>query len=137
MIDLSPHWGQRELVQTYYEARRSEDEPLVAYQMNWKGENFYTGNRVNVFVQLDNRALRDWVSQNAGHTAFFMTERSRLNNLRGVLRGGNVEELTDDRFCNKFILVRVQIPGGGAQPSTQTNRAPEQPQPAQAPTPGR
>lgn len=123
MIDLSPHWGQRELVQTYYDARTSADEPLVAYQMNWKGENFYTGNRVSVFVQLDNRALREWVSSNAGRTAFFMTERSRLNNLRGVLRGGAVEELTDDRFCNKFILVRVRIPGGGE--GTETHQAPE------------
>ena len=58
IVDLSPHWGQRELVQRYYAERSSDEEPILAYQMNWKGENFYTGNRVNVFVQLDNRALR-------------------------------------------------------------------------------
>ncbi len=111
MIDLSPHWGQRELVQRYYDARESDDEVLIAYQMNWKGENFYTGNRVHVFVQLDNRALGEWVSAHPGQTVFVMLERSRLSNLRGVLRGAEVEELTDDRLCNKFILIRAALPG--------------------------
>ena len=52
MIDLSPHWGQRELIEAYYRARKGPQEPLVAWQMNWKGENLYSGNRVSVFVNL-------------------------------------------------------------------------------------
>ena len=60
MVDLSPHWGQRELVKRYYELREDAAEPLVAWQMNWKGENFYSGNRVAVFVDLDNTAIRQW-----------------------------------------------------------------------------
>ncbi|MCA9605220.1 MAG: glycosyltransferase family 39 protein [Myxococcales bacterium] len=109
MIDLSPHWGQRELIQRYYDMRRSAEEPLVAWQMNWKGENFYSGNHVNVFVQLDNRALRDWLGENRGRTAYFLLEHSRLANLRNVMRDSTVEEVTDPRFCNKFILVRAHI----------------------------
>jgi hypothetical protein len=110
MIDLSPHWGQRELVKRYYEERASADEPLLAYQMNWKGENFYTGNRVHVFVQLDNRALRSWVGEHPGQTVYVLTERARLNNLRGVLGpGAEVTEITDDRFCNKFLLIRADL----------------------------
>ena len=111
MIDLSPHWGQRELVQRYYELRTSPDEPLVAWQMNWKGENFYTGNRVSVFVQLDNRELTEWVRRNQGRTAYFLLEHTRLGSLRGVLRGSTIEEITDERFCNKFVLVRVHLGG--------------------------
>ena len=49
LIDLSPHWGQRELIKRYYEERASDKEPLIAWQMNWKGENIYTGNRVHVY----------------------------------------------------------------------------------------
>ncbi|HJL14374.1 MAG TPA: glycosyltransferase family 39 protein [Sandaracinaceae bacterium LLY-WYZ-13_1] len=112
MIDLSPHWGQKELVQEYYERRGSPEEPLVAWQMNWKGENFYSGNRVHVFVQLDNRALREWVADNPGRRAWFLLEHARLNNLRGVLRGSELEEITDERLDNKFVLVRVDLAGG-------------------------
>lgn len=108
MIDLSPHWGQREQVKRYYELRQP-GEPLVAWQMNWKGENFYTGNRVSVFVQLDNQALRTWVGQNQGTTAYFLLEHSRLANLRSVLSGSTIEEITDERFDNKFILIRVRL----------------------------
>jgi len=120
MIDLSPHWGQRELVQRYYDLRASEDEPLIAWQMNWKGENFYTGNRVHVFVQLDNRALREWLGQNRGRTAYFMLEHQRLANLRSVMRDTTIEELTDPRFCNKFVLVRATI--GHQDPTVRDER---------------
>ncbi|HHH28717.1 MAG TPA: hypothetical protein ENK57_10290, partial [Polyangiaceae bacterium] len=109
MIDLSPHWGQRELVQRYYDLRESDEQPLVAWQMNWKGENFYTGNAVNVFVQLDNQALRSWLDENQGRTAFFLLEPARLASLRGVMRDSEIEEITDTRFCNKFILIRAHI----------------------------
>ncbi|MEQ8452891.1 MAG: glycosyltransferase family 39 protein [Sandaracinaceae bacterium] len=109
MIELSPHWGQREQVQRYYELRTGPEEPLVAWQMNWKGENFYTGNRVSVFVQLDNQALRTWVGQNQGTTAYFLLEHSRLANLRSVLSTSTIEEVTDERFDNKFILIRVHV----------------------------
>lgn len=111
LIDLSPHWGQRELVHRYYELRGSPEEPLVAWQMNWKGENFYSGNRVHVFVDLDNRALRSWLAENPGRRAWFLLEHSRLNNLRGILRDSTIQEITDERFDNKFILLRVDIGG--------------------------
>src|SRR6185436_2847772 len=51
MIDLTPHWSERELIKRYYSERKGPSEPLVAWQMNWKGENLYTGNRVYTFVQ--------------------------------------------------------------------------------------
>lgn len=33
-------------------------EPLVAYQLNWKGENFYTGNRVALFIHSEAPFIR-------------------------------------------------------------------------------
>jgi hypothetical protein len=72
LIDLTPHWGQRELVQRYDAQRSSDAEPLLACQLNWKGENFYTGNRVHVFSNTDNAELLNWVGDNRGRRAFLL-----------------------------------------------------------------
>ena len=106
MIDLSPHWGQREIIKRYYAERASPDERLVAWQMNWKGENFYSGNRVAVFVDLDNRKIREWIQQHRGERAFFLLEHGRLSGLRGLV-SGEVREVTTKRDCNKFVLVEA------------------------------
>jgi 4-amino-4-deoxy-L-arabinose transferase-like glycosyltransferase len=109
MIDLAPHWGQAELVHRYYQQRKSAKEPLVAWQMNWKGENFYTGNRVAVFVDLDNKKVEDWMKQNKGTRAFFLLEHSRLERFKQMLAPRAVKPLTTVRDCNKFILVSAQL----------------------------
>ncbi|MFW6050775.1 MAG: hypothetical protein ACODAU_06350 [Myxococcota bacterium] len=109
MIDLSPHWGQRELVKTYYDLRSGPEEPLVAWQMNWKGENFYTGNRVSVFVKLNNQEIRRWIDENEGRTAYFVLEHGRLGSFRGLLRNRKIEEVTTRRDNNKFVLVRARL----------------------------
>jgi hypothetical protein len=109
LVDLSPHWGQRELFARYYAARSGPEEPVIAWQMNWKGENFYTGNRVFAFVDLDNRRLQDWARDHAGQRAFFVLEHQRLANLRSVLRGAEVEPLTTERDDNKFLLVSARL----------------------------
>jgi hypothetical protein len=109
LIDLSPHWGQRELIKRYYESRSGDKDPLIAWQMNWKGENIYSGNRVHVFVQLDNKQLNEWMGQHANATAYFLLEHSRLSNFRRALGKRHVEELSTMRENNKFILVRARI----------------------------
>jgi len=107
MIDLSEHWGMKGLFAAYYEHREGPEEPVIAWQMNWKGENFYTGNRVHAFVDLDNEKVREWIEENRGKTAFFVFEHSRLGSFRNLVRGREIEEITDKRDCNKFMVVRV------------------------------
>lgn len=109
MIDLSPHWGQRTLMKRYYKERAGPQEPLVAWQMNWKGENFYTGNRVSVFVSLKNKELDEWIEKNRGKKVFFVLEHTRLGRFRGVLKGRKIHEVTTMRDCNKFILVSARL----------------------------
>jgi 4-amino-4-deoxy-L-arabinose transferase-like glycosyltransferase len=121
MIDLSPHWGQRELVAKYYELRSGPEEPILAWQMNWKGENFYTGNRVYVFVDLDNRAIREWIDAHRDTCFFVLLEHGRVGSFRGLVPGRELIEQTDKKLCNKFILIQVN-PVGSA--STATPRAP-------------
>ncbi|MCA9580556.1 MAG: glycosyltransferase family 39 protein [Myxococcales bacterium] len=110
MRDLSPHWGQRELVKLYYEKRTGPEEPLLAFQMNWKGENLYTGNRVHVFVKLDNKAIKKWIRENPGKRVFILLEHSRLHSIRSLLAGGEHKELTTKRDQNKFVLVEARLP---------------------------
>jgi 4-amino-4-deoxy-L-arabinose transferase-like glycosyltransferase len=109
MVDLTPHWSQRDLVARYYRERKSSNEPLVAWQMNWKGENFYTGNRVAVFVDLNNKEFEGWIDKNKGKTAFVVLEHSRLSRLRSLMGARSVQPLTDERDNNKFVLVRVAL----------------------------
>jgi 4-amino-4-deoxy-L-arabinose transferase-like glycosyltransferase len=107
MIDLSPHWGQRELIDRYYAQRKGPHEPIVAWQMNWKGENFYTGNRVPVFASLNNKELEEWLKRNTGTRAYFLLEHKRLDRFKRVLgTKRKVEVLSTERDCNKFVLVR-------------------------------
>ncbi len=124
--DLSPHWGQRELVKRYYEQRKDASEPLVAWQMNWKGENFYAGNRIHVFQKLDNIEIKRWIKENAGKRAFFVLEHSRLGGFRSLVRGGEIKEASDKRLNNKFVLLDVTLPGP-PRPSPASKPDPEQP----------
>jgi 4-amino-4-deoxy-L-arabinose transferase-like glycosyltransferase len=109
MIDLTPHWSQRALIKRYYRERKSAKDPLVAWQMNWKGENFYSGNRVAVFVNLNNKEITNWLDDNAGKTAYFLLEHSRLARFKTMVGKRKVHELTTVRDNNKFILVRVGL----------------------------
>lgn len=111
LVGVAPHWGQRETIETYYRTRQSADEPLVAYQLNWKGENFYTGNRIATFVS-SGKPFKSWVEKQKKQgvqVMFFTTEHSRIRALQRELgKPENFELLTDERLNNKFALARVQ-----------------------------
>lgn len=109
MIDLSPHWGQRELIEAYYRARKGPYEPLVAWQMNWKGENLYSGNRVSVFINLKDEDLVAWMDKQKGGRAFFVLEHSRLARFRSILNERPIREVTTARDNNKFILISARL----------------------------
>ena len=107
--DLAPHWSQKYLIDRYYAQRQDASEPLVAWQMNWKGENLYTGNRVAVFADLDNRKLMDWVKRNQGKRAFFIFEHFRMPTFESLMHGRKVRALSSERDNNKFILMEVRL----------------------------
>jgi 4-amino-4-deoxy-L-arabinose transferase-like glycosyltransferase len=109
MVDVSHHWGLRDLSQRYYDLRDSADEPLVAWQMNWKGENFYTGNRVYVFAETDNKRIQKWLEQNEGRKAYVVLERKRLAGFRKLVPDREIRELSTKRDCNKFLLIELVI----------------------------
>ena len=110
LVNCSPHWGQRETILAYYAARKGPQEPFVAYQMNWKGENFYTGNRVPAFVS-SGAKFKSWIAEQkkqGTRVMFFTTEHSRMTSLKGEL--GPVKDfklITDKKLNNKFGVARA------------------------------
>ena len=109
MVRTAQHWTQRQLIDSYYRMRNSPNERLVAWQMNWKGENFYTGNRVVVYVSLNNTAFLKWVEEHRGERHFITTEKERWGSLKRILgdAGGTLTIIDDS--CNKYLIGSVQL----------------------------
>ncbi|HZU84558.1 MAG TPA: glycosyltransferase family 39 protein [Polyangiaceae bacterium] len=111
MNKTAQHWGQHEIIAAYYADRASPDEILVAYQMNWKGENFYTGNRVPAFVS-SGSTFTNWLKQKREQGAkvmYFITEHGRIGGLKSEVSAKAYREVTDKTLCNKFVLVRAEL----------------------------
>ena len=111
MMRTAQHWGQHEVTEAYYKARKGPEEPLVAYQMNWKGENFYTGNHIPAFVS-SGAQFTQWVHQQkekGTKVMFFVTEHTRTGGLRSEVHAQRYTEVTDKALCNKFVLVRAEL----------------------------
>ncbi|HEX4515909.1 MAG TPA: hypothetical protein VH054_20310 [Polyangiaceae bacterium] len=111
MVRTAQHWGQREVTEAYYRTRSGPEEPLVAYQMNWKGENFYTGNKIPAFVS-SGAPFTTWIKQQKEKgvkVMFFVTEHTRTGGLRGEVQARSYKEITDKELCNKFVLVRAEL----------------------------
>jgi len=110
LVKASPHWGQREVLEAYYKLRGNTEEPIMAYQMNWKGENFYTGNRIPAFVS-SGASFTNYLKaqQEKGiKTFWFVTEHSRTSALRNEAGNPRVfEQVTDKRLNNKFCLLKA------------------------------
>jgi hypothetical protein len=113
------HWSQKPLIAQYYKERRSADEHLVAWQLYWRGENFYTQNQIyegpmnerTVFLGDRNAEnLKDYVAHHRGRRVFFIIERTRIEGLRSLLPEAvrpSLKIANDDN--NKFYLLTAQL----------------------------
>jgi 4-amino-4-deoxy-L-arabinose transferase-like glycosyltransferase len=111
MEKTAQHWGQHEVIAAYYADRSSPDEILVAYQMNWKGENFYTGNHIPAFVSTGS-TFTTWLKKKKDEgvkVMYFVTEHGRIGGLKGEVGARSYREVTDKTLCNKFVLVRAEL----------------------------
>jgi hypothetical protein len=105
----APHWGQREVIEAYYQSRGSAAEPLVAYHMDWKGENFYSGNHVAAFTA--GVGFTDYIKkeQERGTKVFwFVTDLGRTGGLKNELGNPKKFDVITDRWLNKnFCLSKA------------------------------
>ncbi|MEO8875943.1 MAG: glycosyltransferase family 39 protein, partial [Polyangiaceae bacterium] len=111
MMRTAQHWGQHEIITEYYRDRTGPEEPLVAYQMNWKGENFYTGNHIPAFVS-SGAPFVTWLKsekEKGTKVMFFITEHQRVGGLKNEISPKEFREVTDKYLDNKFTLVRAEL----------------------------
>ena len=114
---MAPSWSQKGPIAAYYESRRSPEERLIAYQLYWRGETFYTSNEIydgpteerTVFDQegADDK-LKEWMSRHRGQRAFFLYERFQQSRLQGMLPAearGTFHVIHDQN--NKFSLAEA------------------------------
>jgi hypothetical protein len=90
--------------------------------MNWKGENFYTGNRLPAFVSTGSKFQKWLKAQRKAGTKviYFLTEHGRIGTLKSELGPGfRTAALTDKRLNNKFALVRAELI---AEPTSASDR---------------
>ncbi|MFH0900167.1 MAG: glycosyltransferase family 39 protein [Pseudomonadota bacterium] len=94
-------------------------ERMIAWQLNWRGENFYSGGEVydhlnedarTVFVDLDNKKFLAYLNGpgRVGRARRFwiVTEKPRLEKLKGILPTAKATETLriEDNSCNKYGL---------------------------------
>ena len=106
----APHWGQRDLVEAYYRARGSEADPLAAFNLNWKGENFYTGNRVAVFPAGGKITHVDRGPPAGGRAVRLLPHGAGAARYAAQGAGGPAgrsKSSPERKDNNKFVLVRV------------------------------
>ena len=96
---LSPHWTQRDLFWEYYQ-KSAADEPIGAYLMNWRGETFYSRNRVRQLRE--NQKLGEFMA-GPGDRKWLLVEQARLTVLRTAL-GPSVRLRVVESRNNKFAL---------------------------------
>ena len=133
---LSPHWTQRDLFWEYYH-KSTPDEPIGAYLMNWRGETFYSRNRVRQLKE--NRKLTEFMA-GPGERKWLLVEQGRLSALRQALGPAARLRVVESRN-NKFALTVVEQreeprspeqtagPGAGRGPGSPTTAPPSQPPP--------
>ncbi len=104
---LSPHWSQRDLFWIYYH-QSQPDEPIGAYQMNWRGEQFYSKNTVREIVRQGPPmcTLAEFMN-GPGPRKWILVEQARLGNLRQALGNMGRLKVVESRN-NKFALTVVE-----------------------------
>ncbi len=99
MRKIGPYWSQKDGLGAYYQHRRSKDEKLIAYQMYWRGETFYTKNEIyegpeeertvfDYWPDVDER-LKAYLQSHAGRRTYFIFERGRQGHLQTMLPAGS------------------------------------------------
>jgi hypothetical protein len=121
LIELSPHWAQKHVIASYYQKRKGPEEPLIAWQLYWRGENFYTKNALynspnpaerTVFLgDRNTEKLQQYFTSHGGRRVFFVVERVRFESLRGLLPAAARASLVPvDETNNKVFLAVATLP---------------------------
>jgi 4-amino-4-deoxy-L-arabinose transferase-like glycosyltransferase len=125
MLTITPNWSLKNVIGAYYKNRGSADEPLIAWQMYWRGETFYSKNQLyeskpgellpeekrTVFLDEKNiENLKSYVQRNKGKRAWFVIESGRYGTLQGLLPETAKQQLrVVDKSNNKFMMLTTVL----------------------------
>jgi 4-amino-4-deoxy-L-arabinose transferase-like glycosyltransferase len=121
LVELSPHWSQKHVLAAYY-ARRQPEDPLLVWQLFWRGENFYTANQIyraddprerTVFVNGDQpeQRLRAYLDGHPDRRVFLLVERVQQEHLKALLPAAMRASVTQvDDSNNKLVLLEAHTP---------------------------
>jgi 4-amino-4-deoxy-L-arabinose transferase-like glycosyltransferase len=119
MRDVAPFWSQKGPIASYYRHRASPAERLIAYQLYWRGETFYTKNEIyegpmedrTVFDQEGaDEKLKAWIDKHRGHRHFFLFERGQQGHLRQLLPPeAQASFQVIDEVNNKFSVAQAEL----------------------------
>ena len=103
---LAQHWSQAHMFETYFKEKKG-DEPIYAYQLNWRGETFYSRNTVIQVKEAGaNQRMRALVDQPGRE--FIVVEQSRFHTLKNLLSADKKERIRIlDKSSIKFYLCVV------------------------------
>jgi hypothetical protein len=133
LVELSPHWAQKHVIASYYQKRKGPEEPLIAWQLYWRGENFYTRNEIydhtkpqtekTIFLGDRNvEKMQTYFKTHSNRRVFFLVERVRFEALRGLLPAEARPTLQIvDQTNNKLYLATAQL-GESAPLGTRSER---------------
>ncbi|HXU73414.1 MAG TPA: glycosyltransferase family 39 protein [Polyangia bacterium] len=133
LVELSPHWAQKHVIAAYYEKRKGPEEPLIAWQLYWRGENFYTRNEIydpakpqsekTIFLGDRNvEKMQTYFKTHGNRRVFFIVERVRFDALKSLLPAEARPTLQIvDSSNNKLYLATAQL-GPSAPLGTRSDR---------------
>lgn len=116
---ISPHWSEGYLVKLYYELRRGPDERLIAYSLNWHGENCYSANRAKILMtehgfERDWEDFPEWLKRHQGREYYFILGKGGGEGLKTKLNSaipgaGKTVEVVSGNLSNKYDLARARL----------------------------
>jgi 4-amino-4-deoxy-L-arabinose transferase-like glycosyltransferase len=115
--DLGPHWSQKHVIAAYYAHRDNASEPMIVWDLYWRGENLYTRNEIFSQANSNERWAwtqpRDVATQYFAHykgRIFFLVERVKLEGLKGYLPAAARDQVKIvDESNNKLVLVETRL----------------------------
>lgn len=103
--NMSQHWSQRWIFETYY-ALRNPGEPIISYQMDWKGETFY-GHNEDIQIKKSASDLKKHVEKPGRE--FILVQTDRFNRIESALGPKYKDKIkVVDRSNKKWFLVLVE-----------------------------
>ena len=119
MRKVAPFWSQKDVIGAYYQARRSPDERLMAYQLYWRGETFYTENEIyegpmeerTVFdADGADEKFRKYVANHRGRRVFVLCDKNQKGKVEGLLPAEVRPSLRVVHDSNtKFLLLQADL----------------------------